>query len=47
MSFIATKFHEILLSVWEEWRWQEKQDWLTDWRTAQKHYTLRNLLHGV
>ena len=33
--------------VSEELRWQEKQDWRTDWQTGQKHYTLRNSLCGV
>ena len=38
-------------AVSEELRWQEKQDWridwLADWQTGQKHYTLRNSLRGV
>ena len=33
MSFISTKFHEILLSVSDELRLQEKQEGLTDWLT--------------
>ena len=39
-----TKFCRV---VSEELSWQEKQNWLTDWWTGQKHYTLRNLLRGV
>ena len=45
MTFLTTKFHEILLSGFRGVLLTRKTgltDWLTDWRTGQKHYTLRN-----
>ena len=50
MSFITTKFHEILSSGFRGVELTRKTgltDWLTDWRTGQKHYTLRNSLEIV
>ena len=54
MSFITTKFHEILLSCFRGVALTRKTgltdwltDWLNDWRTGKKHYTLRNSLRGV
>ena len=46
MSFITTKFHEILLSGFRGVALTRKTG-LTDWQTGQKHYTLRNSLRGV
>ena len=36
-------------AVYNEWQFQQDwpTDWLTDGRTGQKHYTLRNSLRGV
>ena len=50
MSFITTKFQEILLRSFRGVALTKKTgltDWLTDWQTGQKHYTLRNSLRGV
>ena len=33
MYFITTKFHKFFWAVSEELRWQEEQDWMTDWLT--------------
>ena len=40
---LLKSFMKFCYAVSEELRWQEKQDWRTDWLTdGQKHYTLRN-----
>ena len=46
MSFITTKFHEIPWSCFRGVVLTRKTG-LTDWRTGQKNYTLRNSLRQV
>ena len=47
MSFITTKFLEILLSGFRGVVLTRKQNWRTDWRTGEKHNTVRNFQRGV